>query len=62
MNDRFFQGMPPPTLWGMTFNILMLTAPFIGLLLGGPIGLWIGMLVACIGWIWFFFIHSRRLL
>lgn len=60
MRNDFFPGMPRPTIGGMIFNILMFTAPFIGLWLVGPIGLLIGMSVACIGWIWFFFIRGRR--
>jgi hypothetical protein len=44
----------------MIFNILMFAAPFIGLWLIGPIGLLIGMSVACIGWIYLFFILGRR--
>lgn len=60
MSNHFFPGMPRPTIGGMIFNILMLAAPFIGLCLVGPIGLLIGMSVACIGWIWFFFIHGRH--
>jgi len=58
----FFPRMPRPTKWGIIFNILMLIAPFIGLFLGGGIGLLIGMLVSCIGWIWFFLIRDRRAL
>jgi len=54
--------MPRPTKWGCIFNVLMLLAPFIGLFLGGGIGLVIGMVIACAGWIWFFFLRDRRLL
>jgi len=57
---NFLPGMPPPTIGGMLFNMLMLAAPLIGLWLGGPIGVLIGMSVASIGWVWFFFIYGRR--
>jgi hypothetical protein len=58
MSNLFFPGMPRPTRGGVIFNILMLAAPFIGLLLGGPIGLLTGMSIACIGLTWFFFIRK----
>jgi hypothetical protein len=60
MSNYFFPGMSHPAIGGVIFNILMLAAPFVGFWLGGPIGLLIGMSVACIGWIWFFFIHGRH--
>ncbi len=60
MSNLFLPGTRRLTIGGMVFNILMLAAPFIGLWIGGPIGLLIGMSVACIGWIWFFFIHGRH--
>lgn len=60
MNNFFFPRKSPPTLGGIVFNILMLTAPFIGFLLRGSLGLLVGMSVACIGWSWFFFIYGKR--
>lgn len=60
MDNLFFPKTPPPTLGGLVFNLLMLAAPFIGLWLGGLVGLLIGMSIACIGLYWFFFVHGRR--
>jgi len=60
MDDMFFSRMPRPTLRGVLFNILMLASPLIGVWLGGPMGLFGGMLIACLGLSWFFFVHGRR--
>lgn len=60
MGRRIFAGMPRVTIGRMIFNLLMLFAPFIGLWLLGPAGLSAGMFVACIGWIYLFFILGRR--
>jgi len=60
MNHRFLPRMPRPSPGGFIFNLLMLFAPWIGLWLGGLLGFVAGMMAACIGWTWFFFIYSRR--
>jgi len=52
--DEFNPKVPPPSLRGVVFNLLMLASPFIGLALFGPAGLIFGMIVAGIGLSWFF--------
>jgi hypothetical protein len=58
-NDLYLR-MPPPSLGGIVFNLLMLAAPFIGLWLGGWGGLLIGLSISCIGLGWFFFWKPRH--
>lgn len=72
MNEHIFPphipGMPQPTKGGMLFNLGMMVSPFVGLGLGhalggkpgAAIGLFAGMIVACVGWSWFFFVKGRR--
>jgi len=50
--------MPRPTVGRLIFNLCMLAAPFIGHQLGGDTGLFIGLVVSCIGLAWFFGIFS----
>jgi hypothetical protein len=66
----FFEPpLPPPTAKGVIFNLLMLIAPFVGLLLGKRysavgafFGLLAGTIVAIIGLGWFFFVKGVRAL
>lgn len=60
MSNSFFPGMPRPTIGCVMFNLCMLAAPFVGLILGGGTGLFVGLVVSCVGLAWFFFGRGRR--
>jgi tetratricopeptide (TPR) repeat protein len=60
-------GRPPLTKGGVIFNAAMQAAPFIGLGMGwligrgsgAAVGFLTGVVVACVGWIYFFFVRNH---